>query len=113
MGRPTMGRASGAFAVWAAPTLVPTLWDSYRAGRFCGSACPADAALSATDRPGLPVDADESRGRAARGELGRRAPGRTGVSRSVGSCTPETSTAAPRGRRDPARQGPAVLDRIV
>jgi hypothetical protein len=96
VGRPAVGRTSRDRALPAASPLVPALRHSHGTRRLCRTACPADAALPATDRLGLSVDADQSRRRAPCRELGTGAPGGTRVSRDVGSDATETPAPTPR-----------------
>lgn len=51
-----------------------SLRDSEGAGRFCRSSCAPEGEVPPADRPGLSIDAHQPRGRASRGELGRRPP---------------------------------------
>ena len=61
LGRPALGRAPGHAALSAAAPPVPAVWHLQRAGGLCGSARPVDPPLPPADRPGLSIDADESR----------------------------------------------------
>ena len=84
VGRSAMGWKSGNAEISLKTVELPSMWNPYRANRFRRSEGASHQKIEATDRAGLSVHAGQSRGRAARGELGQGPSGRIRVPQGVG-----------------------------
>src|SRR6266542_231086 len=98
VGGSAVGRVPGHAGVSAAPARLSTVRDPDRAARVRRWPRPDDPPPGPADWAGLSVDADQSRGRAARRELEQGAPGRAGVARGLGRRATEAAPAPPRRR---------------
>ena len=98
LGRPAVGGARGDAGLSATARGLSPLWGADGADRVCRSQSAGHAPLAPADRAGLPVDADQPRGRAAPRQLGQSAARRKGLLDRLGSHPPDTAAVPHRSR---------------